>query len=470
MSVKTSLKDKDTVKMIDILNRDGFVNQLVNLVENISTNKSSTCFAINGAWGCGKSFVLDMFEEKLCKIQSVETSNDKYFIIRYNCWKYDYYEEPLIAIVSTIISTIEEKTKLFLDDKTKREILGMLKATAISLLSIANNYIKEQTGVDFQNAFETVLSGKAEGAESFEADHDYDYYFSFNKVMSKLMDLLKTISESYTVVLLVDELDRCMPQYAVKVLERLHHLTEGGTNIITAISIDKAQLMTGIKKLFGFENPEKYLEKFIHFEIELDFGTITERINEKYSDYIELFDKELFQFEESIEECMQLIFKNIDARKQEQLINKAMVAHKLLFADKKDYCFMCMELLLTLVICINNGTDFLEQTIHLGSTKESFFKNIFLPIYNTLPDFFEYIYDKLDDIVYKTNHLLPSDIKVYKIPERSNLCCAILYIWYQMHKPNPKFEFAINKDGVYSVIENHHEDLKKFAETINIIK
>ena len=68
---------------------------------------------INGEWGSGKSFVLDMFEEKLEEIQSEETCTDKYFIIRYNSWKYDYYDEPLIAIVSAIISEIEEKTKLF---------------------------------------------------------------------------------------------------------------------------------------------------------------------------------------------------------------------------------------------------------------------------------------------------------------------------------------------------------------------
>ena len=49
---------------LDILNRDEFVEQLVRLVENISENKTSTCFAINGAWGSGKSFVLDML--KIC--------------------------------------------------------------------------------------------------------------------------------------------------------------------------------------------------------------------------------------------------------------------------------------------------------------------------------------------------------------------------------------------------------------------
>lgn len=75
------------VEKLDILGRDEFVDNLFRLIENISDNKSNCCFALNGAWGCGKSFVLDMLEERLNPIQSEETNTDRYFVIRYNCWK-----------------------------------------------------------------------------------------------------------------------------------------------------------------------------------------------------------------------------------------------------------------------------------------------------------------------------------------------------------------------------------------------
>ena len=101
---------------IDILNRTEFVDQLIHLIENISDNKAATCFALDGPWGCGKSFVLDMLEEKLDVWQSEETYDNKYFIIRYHSWKYDYYEEPLVALVTTMISAIEQKNRCFLSD------------------------------------------------------------------------------------------------------------------------------------------------------------------------------------------------------------------------------------------------------------------------------------------------------------------------------------------------------------------
>ena len=74
---------------IDILNLDKYVERLLKIIQNISETKKSTCFAINGSWGCGKSFVLDMLEDQLNMIQSEETNTDKYFVVRYDSWKYD---------------------------------------------------------------------------------------------------------------------------------------------------------------------------------------------------------------------------------------------------------------------------------------------------------------------------------------------------------------------------------------------
>ena len=449
---------------LDILNRGEFVEQLLRLVENISANKASTCFAINGAWGCGKSFVLDLFQEQLEQIQSEETYTDKYFIIRYNSWKFDYYEEPLVAIVATMISIIEEKTKLFPDGEEKREMLGMLKAAGVSLLSTA---LKEKTGLDIQKAYATIRSGEKEGAAAYESEHDYDVYFGFNKVMEELTDLLQELAENYTVVFMVDELDRCLPEYAIKVLERLHHLTEEKSNIITIISIDKEQLKTSVKQIFGFENPEKYLEKFINFEVKLDYGTVSEKINEKYADYIELFDKEIFPFSDPVEECLQAIFKDVDIRLQEQLVKKAMLAHKLLYTDKKDYSFMCMELLLAVMICVHNDEScFLDTPINATS-----FDKIFVPSsHGSQPAFVEFFKEKFEGILFKRQNVFSDDATGYILPERANLYGAIIYTWYWMHKKHPQVIFQHIKDGVYEPISKHYVELKKYAETIKMIK
>lgn len=451
---------------LDILNRDKFVEQLVSLVENISDNKSSTCFAINGEWGTGKSFVLKMFEEQLSKIQSEETFNEKYFIVHYNCWKYDYYEEPLIAIVSAIISKIEEKTKLFPDSKEKQEILGMFKAAGVSLLSLVNTAIKAKTGLDIQSAYETVVKGEKEGAKKFEEEHAYDTYLGLNKVIDKLSNLLQEIANEYTVVIIVDELDRCMPEYAIKVLERLHHLTEEKRNIITIIAIDKKQLDCSVRHLFGFEEGNKYLEKFINFEIELDKGEVSEKITEKYADYMGLFDEDIFRFDDSMEECMQAIFKGIDIRTQEQIVKKVTVAHKLLFTDKKDYSFMCMELLTAVMVCA-----YKYRGLFIGSTFDAYSYGGLVASSskeNSGP-FGNFFKKKFESINLKNSHSYPGEPSKYALPDKAKLYGAILFTWCWMHSKRSVVIQHTSGD-VYTIISNNHEKLIKFAEFIKLMQ
>ena len=138
----------------DILDRESFVDSLLQLTENISQSKTTVSFAIDGVWGCGKSFVLDMFEEKLGEIQSEETYTDKYLIIRYNCWQYDYYEEPLVAIVSTILDTINNKTKL-LFGKQGEKVKGILEASGAALLFLSANTL----GVNINELKDFVKKG-----------------------------------------------------------------------------------------------------------------------------------------------------------------------------------------------------------------------------------------------------------------------------------------------------------------------
>jgi len=455
------------MEKLDVLNRDKFVDDLLCVMENISDNKVSTCFALNGIWGSGKSFVLDMFEGKLSEIQSEETYTDKYFIVRYNSWQYDYYEEPLVAIVATMMSAIEEKTKLFPDSKEKQELLGMLKAAGVSLLSFGNGFVKEKIGIDIQKAFETVSKGEKSGAEAYSKNHEYDVYFGFNKVMSQLTTLLRRLADTYTVVIIVDELDRCLPEYAIKVMERLHHLTENSENTVTIFAIDKIQLDSSVKQIFGFDNPERYLEKFINFEIKLDKGETSKKIIEKYSSYVDLFDKERFLFDESVEECLQNIFSDIDIRTQEQIVKKVMLTHKLLYSDKKDYSFMCMELILAVMVYVyNDGVSFLEKTIDIHNLE-----NVFTSSKGrNKPVFSEFFKEKFEQLSFKSYHNFPDEPRSYILPNKASLYGAIIFTWYWMHEKNKNAVIQHTTGDSYDVICRNHEELKKFVETISMMR
>lgn len=447
---------------LDILNREAFVEQLVNLVENIAESGASVSFAIDGTWGCGKSFVLDMLEERLEPIQSENTYTNKYLIIRYNCWEYDYYEEPLIAIISMIIDTINEKSKLLSEDQGEK-VKGVLKAVGTTLLSISNNTLKTTTGIDASEVFRVVKSGIDSGSEEYKKMQEYDMFFGFKQTLHRLQKILNEISEQYTLVFFVDELDRCLPEYAIKVMERLHHLTENTQKIVNIIAIDKEQLQTSVQQIFGFKDANEYLKKFIQFSIPLNLGVTSEKIVDKYFDYISLFDKTLIPIKDSIEEYMQTLFMNIGVREQEQLVQRAMLAHKLLYADVKDYSFMCMELLIvTVEFCYKGEKVFTKWFRKFGLRANSGKEEI------PFSSFFE---SKFDNVP----HNIPPYPKGYSIDEyilrsTDSLYGAIAYTWYALFLQNPRISFSIPNSAIKRLLENNVIELNKFVDIIKLMK
>lgn len=457
---------------LDILQRDEFVKQLERMIENISENKVSTCFAINGKWGCGKTFVLDMLQERLEEKQSEQTADNKYFIIRYNSWKYDYYSEPLAAIVAELMTTIEERTALFPDSEEKQKILGALYGISIVLLTVFGTVAEVGTGLPLKDGIKAAIEGCKEGQKNYKEKYNYDEYLSLRKAIEELNVVLKDLSEKYRILFLVDELDRCMPEYAIKVLERLHHLTEGKTNIITVISMDKDQLKKSVEKIFGIENSDKYLEKFIQFEVKLDYGDVSEKITDKHADYIALFDNDKFPFKEPIEECLQAIFKEVDVRTQEQLVKKSMIAHKLLYNAKKDYSFMCMELLLSVMICVYKDESCFDNLSFAsnGSFNIDFFGNVFITSsVIKQPAFVEFFTEKFKKMDFVLQKNFDETIKFYVLPQKVGLYGAILYSWYWLHEPNPSVVVQMENSFFYSPILKGYEELKKFAEMIKMM-
>ena len=69
-----------------------------------------------------------------------------------------------------------------------------------------------------------VEKAREAASQETEEQHEYDKYYAFHKVVKKAREELSKLAEDQTLVIVVDELDRCLPDYAIKILERLHHL------------------------------------------------------------------------------------------------------------------------------------------------------------------------------------------------------------------------------------------------------
>lgn len=88
---------------VDVLNREQFIDMLYQLVNTMSDLKQGKIFSIDGTWGYGKTYVLEELERRLSPVVNEDTYDDKFYVFHYNCWQYDYYEEPSVAIISAML-------------------------------------------------------------------------------------------------------------------------------------------------------------------------------------------------------------------------------------------------------------------------------------------------------------------------------------------------------------------------------
>lgn len=169
-------EDNDTP--IDILDREKVVTQLMELLITLSNSKSSCTFALNGKWGAGKTFVLNMMERQLRDYQAGE----KFAVFHYNCWEYDYYDEPLIAIVSAMLDNIDEYTHIFSGEVMEKAQLGF---------SVAKEILKK---IDIP----LLLIGYSEltyGENGILIHHSerskYDAYIHDFKAVKRMLEIIK---------------------------------------------------------------------------------------------------------------------------------------------------------------------------------------------------------------------------------------------------------------------------------------
>ena len=332
----------------DFLNREGFIDQVKMVIELLSSNKKNACFSISGSWGIGKSFVLEKLEEQLLFEQDGKRALDKYFVFHFNCWEYDYYEEPLIAIVSAMLDEINKKERLF-TEKARTHIFSAVKFVLTKLYEGGSKWLESQTGFNPKKITDGISEIHTDAVVENDAAHQYDKYLNFKPALSTLRDEIKEITSERTVIFVVDELDRCIPEYQIKVLERLHHIFNGIDNMQVILAVDKAQLERTIQKMFGEKvDTQKYLAKFIKFEIELDEGIYDKRFEKIFAYYFDQFDgnddPEVFEF-------IGNIFYGIATREKIEIIEKCHLLHGILNEEgaKKHATFMCIELFLTIL-------------------------------------------------------------------------------------------------------------------------
>lgn len=296
----------------DKIGRKEIVDKICGLVESLKKD-SNFCLSINGAWGSGKSFVLNMIEEEL-------SQHSEYIIVKYDAWENSFYPDPLIAMLSCVIEGLGNKLSKMRGYFKAAAEFGVKKGKElVDKLSDAGGKIGVVATV-IKNIAEIVADFKNVTVVNDTKDSQLETYKSYKMLLQEFAALLNKLTKRVFVakkqtkiIVLVDEIDRCLPNDQLKILERLHHLFDV-KNCAVIVAMNHSCIAKTVKTLYGTDGNE-YLRKFFDFVFKLDTSA-------------EVYLNNLF--DGFIKSCEKIKTRDSDAELQIKLAYQCM-----LYGDKK---------------------------------------------------------------------------------------------------------------------------------------
>lgn len=249
----------------DSLDRNNDIYMFTDILNSLETGCS---IAIDGSWGSGKTFFVKqtklfldasndylhtMNDEEKSSIRSVwkSTHRGKYPVCKnqvsvyYDAWENDSDEDPVLSLVYSILKSVD------MDFQIPNDSGLMLTAANILEFFTGKSWTNLIEAFRGQDPLENIRRSKAIEAE-------------VNRFLDALLE-----ERGDRLVIFIDELDRCNPSYAVRLLERIKHYFSND-RITFVFSINTNELQHTIKKCYGNDfDACRYLDRFFDLRISI---------------------------------------------------------------------------------------------------------------------------------------------------------------------------------------------------------
>lgn len=256
------LSDNET--KLDLLNNRAIASTIVSVIEK---SEEPITIGIHGDWGAGKSSILAMVEAELNQNLNPDDEIDDWdeeeeanwtdetdadtelatITVRFNSWQYQGFEDAKIALMSSIVTKLQNESKAYykehkikgglkkLKETTKNiwhsiDKLALAKKAVIAGASIATGTAPiVLVGSAIKDIKDTItdsekLSSAADSAiqvikqsTSTESSNSYKEMQDFRRNFQSLFEEAHTAK----LVVLIDDLDRCLPNVAIETLEAI---------------------------------------------------------------------------------------------------------------------------------------------------------------------------------------------------------------------------------------------------------
>ena len=268
-----------TTLINDPINRNEDLVAFVNLI-----NSAEDCYsiALDSQWGSGKTFfvkqaklIFDVMNRVIHQEQNEPEIQDKWeslvkcykniyksceeltphVTVYYDAWANDNDEDPILSLIYQIMIDSDDLSSIEIENTPK------------SLLGVLNKLIKAFKGIDLK-----------EFIDEFKCD-DILASIKNKKEIHKLIseffdDIMKEKGDRLLII--IDELDRCNPQFAIKLLEQIKHYFNND-RITFVFSVNLSELEHTVHRYYGNEyDAAKYLDRFFDLRLVLPRALLPE--------------------------------------------------------------------------------------------------------------------------------------------------------------------------------------------------
>lgn len=218
--------------------------------------------SLSGKFGCGKSTFFEMWRNQIATEEE-----PKFDTISLNAWNSDFLRDPLLSIVSSLVDYLGKR-----NPKKAQKIKSLAGWVARFSAAALNDLTKAAVIIDPKKAVEAAEeSPEKRGMKCFET------FKQRRAAFERLKGLLGETAEQAKrpLIVIVDELDRCRPDYAVEYLEVIKHIFDI-KNLVFILGIDRDSMASSVGAMFGSKMSfDEYFRKFVHRNVTLPFAELS---------------------------------------------------------------------------------------------------------------------------------------------------------------------------------------------------
>lgn len=247
----------------DLLGRKQLADRLTGFIERL---QEGCVFAIDAPWGEGKTW----FAKNWQSLLNAQQFGNVYI----DAFKFDYIEDPFLMLYSEVLSEIgkEPAAKKKIISAGRKVAKAILPATAKTLVNLGGRALLGSANLseDLKNAGEEFDKGLSDVIEK-HIEKRLNEFESEKKSVDGFATVLCELAKNRgkPLVVIIDELDRCRPDFAIKTIERIKHFFDV-PGIVFVLLLNRTQFESYVCGVYGSSvGASEYLGKFVQFWLKL---------------------------------------------------------------------------------------------------------------------------------------------------------------------------------------------------------